>query len=506
MNVTSATAVTLGGAGTGGAFYSNATCATTATTATIAIGAGSANFYYKKTSPGAVTLTGTKSGMLAASLPLTIIAGPTNKLVFTSATTAINATGCKAIVVNTRDLANNNVNVAADTALTLSGEGADGAYYSNSTCTVALASTTITAGTGSLSYYYKKATAASITLSAAATGLTTGTQAFTVSSGLPTKIVLSTAPAVGVVGACLKYVAVVQDEASITVKTTSSTKMNLADASNGTFYSNSTCTTVVTSMTVASGSSAGATYYYKKGTTGSITLTTSDNTATLTSGTKAVVISSGAATQLAYSASAASVNAGACSAIYTVQVRDENAQAVTSVGTAISLSGEGADGSYYTNATCTTSASSTLTITSGSTVSYYYKKATSGSVTLAIASSGLTGATKAVTVSPVATVLAFSSGSPTTTVGTCGSYTIQTRNSGGTATNVAADTAVTLSGAGTGGGFFLDSGCTLSISSTTVTSGSSAITIYYSRDQTGAATFGAAATGFTSASMGVTTN
>ena len=506
VNVTVATAVTLGGAGTGGAFYSNATCATTTTTATIALGAGSANFYYKKTSPGAVTLTGTKTGMLGASLALTIVAGPTNKLVFTSATTAINATGCKAIVVNTRDLANNNVNVAADTTLTLTGEGADGAYYSNATCTTALTNTTILSGAGSLSYYYKKATAGSITLSAAATGLTTGTQAFTVSTGLPTQIILSTAPVVGVVGACLKYVAVVQDESAITVKTTSSTKLNLADGSNGAFYSNSGCTTLVTSMTIATGVSTGATYYYKKGTTGSITLTTADNAGTLTSATKAVVISSGAATQLAYSASAASVNAGACSTVYTVQVRDENAQPVTSVGTVINLTGEGADGSYYTNATCTTSASSSLTIAAGNSVSYYYKKVTAGAVTLAAAASGLTGTTKAVTINTVATVLAFNSGATTTTVGTCGAYVIQTRNSGGAANNVAVATTVTLSGAGTGGAFYIDSGCTLPITTATVNASSSSTTVYYTRDQAGAATFDAAASGFTSAALTVTTN
>jgi hypothetical protein len=181
------------------------------------------------------------------------------------------------------------------------------------------------------------------------------------------------------------------------------------------------------------------------------------------------------------------------------------APAASSVGVAVS--GNAADSSVYLDSSCTI-ASGTLTILGNqASLTFYFKKATAGTVPLSFAtttSPSLTSITKNVAVSTgIASVLTFSAGATTIRRSTCSAYTLQTIDEAGLARNVTAATTVSLTD-GASGNFYSDAACTTKASSFVLTSGTSSKVIYYSRLATGVVTLTAASTGFSPATRAVT--
>src|SRR5206468_60982 len=93
-----------------------------------------------------------------------------------------------------------------------------------------------------------------------------------------------------------------------------------------TFYSDPACGTPVASVTIGAGVSTGS-FYFKGTSAGSFTVTAAS--AGLTSGTQVETINPAAASVLVFTTSAQALAAGACSAIATVQRRDQFGNAVT---------------------------------------------------------------------------------------------------------------------------------------------------------------------------------
>src|SRR5207237_335272 len=143
--------------------------------------------------------------------------------------------------------------------------------------------------------------------------------------------------------------------------TTGSTTVNLsvAPVTGFTFYSDPACGTAVASITIGAGASTGS-FYFKGATTGSFAVTAAS--AGLTSATQVETINPAAASVLVFTTAAQTLAAGACSAIVTVQRRDQFGNAVTSGATTVNLSVAPVAGlTFYADPACGTAASS-LTI------------------------------------------------------------------------------------------------------------------------------------------------
>jgi len=128
-----------------------------------------------------------------------------------------------------------------------------------------------------------------------------------------------------------------------------------------------------------------------------------------------------------------SVGFNVCSPVITVQMLQGNTPN-NGVPTPVTLSSSSAGGTFYNNVGCTTAVTSVTIPTSGSTVSFFYKDANTGSpVITAAAGTGCTGGNCAVTqtetiTGPDLTIAKTHVGS--FTVGVTASYTITVTNSG----------------------------------------------------------------------------
>jgi hypothetical protein len=81
--------------------------------------------------------------------------------------------------------------------------------------------------------------------------------------GGPTKLAFTSSAFTGVVGQCLGVISVeTQNASSVATSVTSNTTVNLATDGSGGFYSDNACTSSVSSVSIASGSSS-ASFYYK---------------------------------------------------------------------------------------------------------------------------------------------------------------------------------------------------------------------------------------------------
>src|SRR5439155_25509879 len=133
----------------------------------------------------------------------TVIPAAPAKLAFTTATQNNVAGVCSTVLtVQSQDTFSNASVVAAATTVTLATTSTAGTFYSDSSCTVAIASATIAAGASSASFWYADTKAASPTLTASASGLTSATQTETTLPATPTRLVFTTATQTLVAGVC----------------------------------------------------------------------------------------------------------------------------------------------------------------------------------------------------------------------------------------------------------------------------------------------------------------
>jgi hypothetical protein len=135
------------------------------------------------------TITGTQTGIIVNP------AAP-SKLVFITAAQTLTAGVCSAtITVQSQDQFNNPSNVSGNTLVSLSSNSAGTAVFSGTnTCTPSTSSATIVTGQNVASFFYSDTKAASPTITASATGLTSATQTETVNPGPPAALVYVTQP------------------------------------------------------------------------------------------------------------------------------------------------------------------------------------------------------------------------------------------------------------------------------------------------------------------------
>jgi hypothetical protein len=171
----SALAVTLASNSAGTAVFAATQNGTTTTTVTIPLNASSVNFYYGDTIPGSPTITA--SGTLASGTQVeTIVVGPAAKLAITSGSIAGVASDTALtgpVTVQVRDIANNAVTTGVVVSLSSTAPGT--AIFAATSGGTGVTSRTIPSGQSSVSFYYGNTLATTVTVTAAATGLTSAT-------------------------------------------------------------------------------------------------------------------------------------------------------------------------------------------------------------------------------------------------------------------------------------------------------------------------------------------
>ena len=449
----------------------------------------------------------------AATLTLNVSSNAGTQLVFSSGVSGtVSALNCGSLTVQVRNSSNTAITPSPSVVVNLT-QNASAQFYPNSSCLSGseISSVTVSSSSGS-SFYVKGNVAGSVTLTASDSNsvLTSATRSITFTSGVATKLVYTNAPSSGqniTGGTCRSFTVAAQDEGSLTASVGSSLSVLLSSTLGTTqFYTNSTCTSsTITSITL-SGSTAGS-FYVKDSAGGTLTVTASDSQSVLTPASRTFNFLGGTPSQISFSSGSTTPAMGACTS-YAVYLTDSSANVVAPSSTlTYNLSDGSRSGTFHSASGC--SAGSTITQlsqSSGSTsATFYYKPALSGSTTLTVSSSGLTSATRALTVTPVASQMAFLSPPSSVAVGVCTGFPVQIRASDGATATLTASKTFTFSGLPTGASFFLDSACSYPVTTVTGYSGDSLIPVYvYRTTATGSATLSVSASGLTGATTTVT--
>ncbi len=467
---------------TGFTFYSNSGCSTSTTSVTVSSGQSSASFYAKPTKAGSVTVTATTTGLTDGTLSLTVNAAAPNKVSFLSTPQTIDVGACSGITtVEMQDTYGNSTPGASSTTINLSGSTGTITFYTDSTCTSATTSVSAPASQSTASFYFKDSAVESVTITAASTGLTNGTQSETINPLAPTALVFTTGAQSVPAGTCSAKVTVQAQAGALPTTVLNPLTVNLAasPATGFTFYTNSNCSTATAQVTIPTGQ--GSVDFYFKGTAaGTVGLTGSSGS--LTSATQNATITALGATKVVFSSSPYSTVAGVCSAMVTIQSADTygNASAVGANKTVnLTDSGTVSDGSFafYSDSNCGTPITSVVILSGQTTANFYYKGPKARTVTLTAGGGGLSNGTQDHTIIPgSATSLVFTTSAQPLLAGTCAVATVASRDAFG---NPAADAlTVNLSGS-TLTEFFTDSGCTTSTNSVSISAGNSSANFYF---------------------------
>jgi hypothetical protein len=502
--VSAATPVNLSAApATGFTFYSDAGCTAAVASVSIAAGASAASFWFKGTAAGNVGVTAAASGLTSATQTETVSPAAPGVLLFTTASQTRQAGQCSAVAtVQSQDPYGNVSPVVAATTVSLSASPAGLGFYSDAGCTVAVASVSMAAGASTAGFWFKGTAVGSVVVTASATGLTSATQTETINPAGPSVLVFASAPQTRQAGACSAAATVQSQDSYGNVSAVSAaTAVNLvaAPAAGFAFYSDAGCTSAVTSVSMAAGAST-AGFWFKGTAPGSITVTASATG--FTAATQVETVNPAPPNHLAFTTGAQTRQAGACSAVATVQTQDAyNNASPVGAATTVSLSASPATGfTFYSNATCTVAVGSVSIAAGASTAGFYFKGTAPGSVTVTASATGLTSATQGetITVAPP-DHLAFATGPQAVAAGSCSAAAaLESRDPYNNVSAVTAATTVSLSAApATGFTFYSNAGCTVAVSSVSIAAGASTASFWFKGTAAGSVTVTASAAGMT---------
>ncbi len=411
--------------------------------------------------------------------------GEATQLVLESANTPGLAGRCNPIRISTKDLdgIETIASSAQSTSIALSSDL--GTFYDGPACLTGITTASIDAGSKFVWVYFKYATAGTTpTLTASANLATSVSTSLSLSlvSSAATGLALQSAPATLVSGTCTGPVRANLIDAGGNLATAPvQVTVTLSSDAGAKVYSDSSCTTLITSSTIEVGSSQSAQFYLKDSWSGTNLLSAS-NTLFLT-GTAAIFTApqAGGATQLAISGYP-SVDVGGCSLGLVAYSQDSNGNIASlsdSASTVVALASGGL-GTFYSDPTCT-SAITSVTFGAGQVSTRFYLKSAWGGSTLLSASAGsmIRPAVYPFTFRPTNPIKLVWLGSASQTMGSCGMYWIQAQNAAGEI--AVAPSAVTVSLGGKGqGAFYGDATCSGSaITSIVLSANTALVPVFY---------------------------
>lgn len=214
-------------------------------------------------------------------------------------------------------------------------------------------------------------------------------------------------------------------------------------------------------------------------------------------------------TQLAWISTPSFMKVNDCNAV-TIQRQDNSGNPVTSVSaTSITslIFNNGAAGTYYSNSGCTTTITTTTIAALANSITIYFRSTTSNQTGILVATAtGLTSASQNVTITTAPTKL-FINPAPTIKTATCTPVPIYSVDANNFTSNVGSTVTVNLTTTGANI-YYSDAGCSASITSTTILSGTSSKTVYTQNGtiQTSTLTATDAAAGLTTSNKSVNFN
>ncbi|HEX4925201.1 MAG TPA: hypothetical protein VFV50_14000, partial [Bdellovibrionales bacterium] len=486
-NVLVNTQVNLDDGGAAGTLYAAAdnTCVGAAITdITITAGQSSGQFRYKNNTAENVTLTAddpAAGGLTSGTLSLTT--GPDR--IDLTGTTPINSGVCQQFTVTTKDVGGNATNVLAITQINLDDGGAAGNFYADAdnTCAGAtIANVSLAIGENTKNFRYKTNTAASITLTASDNAAVLSQDTFNLGVG-PDRIVITAGPANVKAATCsAQFTVRTRDTAGNNASVLANTQVNLADGSaTGTFHELADCSDgPVTSIAIANGASTG-TFYFKDTTGAALTITASDNAASLASGTHNITVGP----DRLIIAGDTAPKSGVCTA-YTVTAQDAagNARSVGGANVQVDLTDGAANGEFYAAAdnTCAGATVTFVTIAAASSSqTFHYRNNTAQGATLQAADNAgnLSTDTHAITTGPDRLAV---TGTTPIKAGTCHTYTVTSKDTAGNTANVGANVTVNIDDNAAAGTLYAstDGSCSGGATATvTILSGSSSAQFDY---------------------------
>ena len=375
-------------------------------------------------------------------------------------------------------------NVPAATVVNLSSSSPAGPLFADSSCTTAISTLGLAAGTSSASFHWLDTRAGTPVLSATAASLAPASQSQTIIAGPPAVWQFVTAAQLVGAGLC-SGLATVEQADSFGNSATQATAISvglLSSSSGASFYADSTCgvPAVDGGLTIDAGTSA-ASFYWKDTAVGSPLLTVSSSP--LTDATQAQLVLLGPATRLAFPAAAQTLAAGQCSAAITVQSQNAGGtpENVTSL-TPVTLSSSSSGGSFFSDPACATTPAFELAIPSGGNAStVYWRDTRVGEPLLSATAIGFSPAAQSQTVTPdIPVKIFFTTRDQTITAGACSEETgFTTGDALDNPSPGAQAVSAVLTSSSQGTGFFSDPGCRQSIGTVTVAAGTSSAVFYW---------------------------
>jgi hypothetical protein len=476
-------------------FYSDAACTVPVTSVTVTANTGSASFFVQGQLVGVVTVTASANGLTAGTQSVTVNPGAGNRLAFLSPARTPAAGACSLPVqVQSRDAQNNPspVNVATTIGLAAT-PNTDFKFYSDAGCTAEVTTATLGTGASEASFYFKGTRAGSVTVAITAPGFTGASQVETINAGPPAVIAIAGPVTVQAATCSAAISATLRDTFGNPATAGSNTQINLnAGGAPLSIFSNNTCTTSATSVTVQPGS--GARDFFVRGTQAG-TYTVNATNASLTTGTVSVTVTPGPPSVLAFTTGPQSLQAGACSGAATVQLRDANTNPVNvATATTVNLSVTPSQGfEFFTDSNCGGTAGTTTSIAAGAnSATFFFKSTKTVTGATLTASVNTINATQSVTITPAPpTVLAFTQLPATAAAGACSQVIAQAQDGFGNPSPVSSAQAVNLT-ATPPDGFTFHTASNCSGGSTTtqvmVASGQDSVTFYARGTKAGAVT------------------
>lgn len=202
-----------------------------------------------------------------------------------------------------------------------------------------------------------------------------------------TQIVFASAAQPVAAGGCSAALVVEsRGSSNATAPVTSPTTVNLASSSAAmVFYSDSTCTSAVTAVTLAAGASS-ATFYFSDTTAGTPTVTAS--TSTLGMATQVQTVSAEVPAALAFTTAPQTVTAGACSGVATVEARDAFGNpAAPSAAATVTLTSTSSTLELFASAGCLGSVTSVQLAAGSTSQSFFFRDTAAGTHTVTATSS-----------------------------------------------------------------------------------------------------------------------
>jgi hypothetical protein len=505
--------VTFGTLPTGMTVQATGDCnGTPITSVPVTASAARASFLVRSTLSGAGQTLQVTLGTQSVTLTLTVNpAAPLFRFVtpMSGAATAA-ADGCVSVQVERRDAFNNPAPLGSASSLTFAVTGTASVYAASDCTGTPTASISLAAGTFQRSFGVKSTVAGTHTIRA-----TLATQfvdlVLTVTPSTFAKLVVLGLPTTLTAGTCTASPVTVRRTDAFDNPITADGPLTVTLSSTPlTFSSQSSCAGAAAGATVSipMGSSVSTDTIYATGiTAGGATVTATAGTVT---GNGSTTIVAAAASKIVFlnPPSMLTVQAGACSAAMTVQLRDQYDNPVTpSANVDVTLTASPSAGVTFSrgNTTCTAN-DTTVQLTSASPTRQFLMKATAAPATVQVTLSSGTLATASltwsVTVGPP-TVLAWKTSPPATVDRfTCTAVgVLETRDSVGNVSPATSAVTVTPSSSAAAAGlvFYSDATCTTLAPTSTIAQGATEVALFAAAGGSGATNLNATAPSFTAA-------